>query len=1362
MITSCENMFNGLNNIVEIDLSNFDTSEVTIMNAMFKDCTNLEKINFGEIDTKKVTNMQDFCNGCHKLESINLSKFDTSSVTCMSFMFSQCRSLKSINASSFNTQKVEKLDDFLSYCSNLVSVDLSSFDTTNVRNMQGIFFASSNIKYIDLRNFNILSADNLAYTFVCCDSLKFINLKSFQVGTTNVDLVDFFKTFPQDVKFYIENKTILSEIYNGQIPEGLDDSNLCFQENIIFDEEQNICTCNDNYKFEYNGHCFNECPDNLHQILQDKYKCINSVPENYYLDSSDNIYKKCYDSCKTCQQSGDEEFNNCDVCSYNYVFINGPFSRERNCYQKCDNYYYFTGENQYKCTDTLECPTTYSKLIPDKNKCIDECKNDESIYKYEYNNQCFEQCPENTKINNADNKCLDSCFEEQFEYNNTCYNNCPPGTNRLFNNRRICSKNVPENYYLDEDDNIYKECYQSCKKCEKFGYYRYHHCKECKSQYLLKRRYITLNKIYYNCYSLCDYYYYFDEDNKYYCTSSYSCPSQYSKLVETRNECIIDCKKDSFFIYEYKNKCYEKCPNNTKIYEEQKLCLDSCDDKQFEYNNICYNDCPNSTYRIFKDRKICSEIIPINYYYNETENIYMPCYENCLKCITGGNDDHNNCIECKSNYILLNEPHLENNCFPCEFNYYINDINKDYLCTENIDCPNEYKKIIPEKKKCINKCINDNIYQYEYNGICYQKCPNETYSTENQICYSIYESAENVAQKEIENTRDYITSGKMDGNDHTLNFGNLSIVITTSENQRNQTNSNTSTIDLGKCEDTLIEIYDIKPRLPLLIYKIDYFPENSLIPIVGYEVYHPYNYSKLNLSYCSENTVTINLPVANVDEKNLFKYDPNSDYYRNNCYSYTTENGTDITKADKIEEFLTQNLSLCENNCKYMGYDSSNKQSNCSCYVKNEMEEITKTVNDPNRLANEFENKDSSSSSTMVSMECAYVLFTLDGLKKNISSYLLMGTFIYYLISMAAFIKCGYRLLKSQIKNIIRAKEKEANKNINKQVTNGNSNKIFNKNNIINVKKQKNKFYPPKKVDIKFITNENPSKRYHRVIRSSFFINSKNKLDIFNEGNNKKENENKMNIINQNNIAKNKLKLILKEKLIKYNFNDYDLNTMSYTEAIIYDKRSFCQYYICLIKAKHPLTFGFCPFKDYNSIIIKSCIFFLSFAVYYIINFLLFTEDMIHQIYANGGKYDILYFLPKMSIAFGISHLITVVIKFIFLSERNLYEVKIQKTYLAAYNISYKVEKNLKIKYVFFFICGLILLAIFWVLLSSFGAVFQNSQIILIKNTLISFGISFIYPFFINFIPCIFRKCSLNASKSLGCVYSTSKFFQLL
>ena len=51
-IVSCENMLNGLSNIIQIDLSNFDASKVTNMSYMFNDCQNLQKINFGEINTQ--------------------------------------------------------------------------------------------------------------------------------------------------------------------------------------------------------------------------------------------------------------------------------------------------------------------------------------------------------------------------------------------------------------------------------------------------------------------------------------------------------------------------------------------------------------------------------------------------------------------------------------------------------------------------------------------------------------------------------------------------------------------------------------------------------------------------------------------------------------------------------------------------------------------------------------------------------------------------------------------------------------------------------------------------------------------------------------------------------------------------------------------------------------------------------------------------------------------------------------------------------------------------------------------------------------------------------------------------------------
>ena len=53
------------------------------------------------------------------------------------------------------------------------------------------------------------------------------------------------------------------------------------------------------------------------------------------------------------------------------------------------------------------------------------------------------------------------------------------------------------------------------------------------------------------------------------------------------------------------------------------------------------------------------------------------------------------------------------------------------------------------------------------------------------------------------------------------------------------------------------------------------------------------NKSKLDLTYCKDELIKLNIPVS-IDEKNLFKYDPNSGYYTDNCFSYTSENGTDI------------------------------------------------------------------------------------------------------------------------------------------------------------------------------------------------------------------------------------------------------------------------------------------------------------------------------------------------------------------------------------------------------------------------------------------------------------------------------------
>ena len=137
--------------------------------------------------------------------------------------------------------------------------------------------------------------------------------------------------------------------------------------------------------------------------------------------------------------------------------------------------------------------------------------------------------------------------------------------------------------------------------------------------------------------------------------------------------------------------------------------------------------------------------------------------------------------------------------------------------------------------------------------------------------------------------------------------------------------------------------------------------------------------------------------------------------------------------------------------------------------------------------------------------------------------------------------------------------------------------------------------------------------------------------------------------------------------------------------------------------------------------------------------------------------------MPKILISFAISYFICSIIRIIFLSERNIAKVRTQPILSIAYDFSLKVKRQLIIKYIIFFIISLLFLVFFWMLLSAFGAVYQNTQLFIFKNALISFSISLVFPFFINILPSIFRIASLNSEKKDNeCMFNLSKFLQIL
>ena len=119
-------------------------------------------------------------------------------------------------------------------------------------------------------------------------------------------------------------------------------------------------------------------------------------------------------------------------------------------------------------------------------------------------------------------------------------------------------------------------------------------------------------------------------------------------------------------------------------------------------------------------------------------------------------------------------------------------------------------------------------------------------------------------------------------------------------------------------------------------------------------------------------------------------------------------------------------------------------------------------------------------------------------------------------------------------------------------------------------------------------------------------------------------------------------------------------------------------------------------------------------------------------------------------------------LKLIFLSDRNISKVRQQSSLSLAQSISDKVRKNLVIKYILFFILGLGFLVFFWMLLSSFGAVYPNTQMFIFKNALISFAMSLVYPFIVYIFPCMFRIGAINSkAKNSECLYTLSKLLQM-
>ena len=1286
----CYYMFYGLTNLIEVDLSNFDGSKVTTMNGMFNSCSNLEKVTIGNINTPLLEDFAVLFSGCSKLTSIDLSNFDTSQVTTMKELFKGCTNLEKIIFGNIITSSVKTMEGLFYGCSKLSSVDLSKFNTANVLTMTRMFISCTSLKYLDLSNFNTQQVTEVPQMFKDCSSLIFLNIKNFVLkGLSTNALKEVISGISTYVKYCIDDSSTQNSLTISSSKN--DCSDTCFKANIRIDIVNNKCIedlcLNIEYKYIYKDECYISCPDNTHELsCQDgetncvnednKILCYDTNPEGYYLDTANNIYKKCYSSCKSCTGEGTLLNNNCKECIDNYIFLNEN-NYKTNCYQKCNDYYYFDGTNNFHC-DT-SCPNYYQKTIPDKKKCIDNCLKDDT-YKYEYNNICYIKCPPNK-------------YQLEDKSDNICYDQTPDG------------------YYLDVSNGIYKKCYETCKKCDEGGNKSNHNCKECKTNYVF---YINNNGIS-NCYQKCDNYYYFDESSDFVCTEGKQCPNNLNKLIIKKNKCIDDCRKDDTYKYEYNNMCYENEILETTIIQ-RKGTIDSIKaDTKEEKEKLFYSTA-------------------INDQIQEQKQYYL------TNIINQNNYD-------EININMIKEIFIFNNKSITNINIINNNSSSDISEQEIIEIQDQVLKSI-------------------------QDIVNTGFSTEN-----------------IDK-----------GNDISISVDKVRYTITTTSNQKIEDNKiiNNSKIDLGECENKLKDKYNISKNENLYILKVDVLINN--LRKVEYDVYYPFNdnnFTKLNLTICKDTKVDISIP-AIIPVNELDKYNKSSPLYNDICYTLTSESGTDKILKDRQKDFANNNLSVCEEDCVFSEYDPKIQKALCSCFTKIKLPLISEIKIDKDKMLSNFKNIKNIANVEM--LKCYNLLYDKKMILKNSANFIVASLLMLSLISIFVFICHNIDSIKKKLNQFPKINQGKKNNNNNKNSSkylnsnkirinnnknnkknfiNNNNNKKKAKNNQSNYKNNFKKNKSLFKNNNLFNLNLNNYRNNH--INNNHFFNYKKKSNTNNalklklhkskiepKINKKKEAKqiqsnskkilikNKITNLNKNILNNNKIKFTKTQKNISY--NDLELNSLTYKIAKIKDNRTYCQYYMSLLRTNHILIFTFFQAKDYNSRMIKIYIFFLTFAINYLISAMFYSDSTMHKIYEDKGSFDFTYQLPQMFYSLIISAFLQSLLNLLGLYEKSIisYRNNIKN------NSIQKTLFKIKLKIGMFFIITYLLLFVLWVYLGCFCAIYKNTQIHLLKDVSSSFGLSFLTPFFICLVPGIFRIPALKKNTERPWMFKFSQLLQIL
>jgi len=1126
---------------------------------------------------------------------------------------------------------------------------------------------------------------------------------------------------------------------------------------------QKCINCKDIEKYFLNGEC----------VIRDENTNTNYYPSEELGEVEYNVLKPCNPNCATCNEGSTSESQNCLSCSGTKGLLNN------NCLPSCE---------------------PKRVLIDNECKNCKEVRDDRNSPMYKLNDQCIKssEITSNAMIIDFDFNIVTVCEEPCL----SCTINSE--------GEQICLSCI-DGYYLQPDDS-----YRCLDNCDNFIYTvkddLTNKCKNCKEygSYFYNGACVNKEPDYENFYEVTD-----DPEKAHYgvieeCNSNCQTCSQGEVVTDgIVTEMNCDSCISSLYLLPTKN-CVDDCgdlygiditdPNNKK-------CI-NC--KNY------YGSLGTQHYKLISDidtlaAKKCIEAVIPGYYVSDTEyNTLSKCDDSCETC----EGTATKCTACAENYIR--NPTDSNKCIiPCTTKYWYIDDDNNYQCSDKCDTIVGSRRPYLGGLQCVeycrdSECVYCSVYEayYVFDGMCVNRCPKgynigeDGYTcTEKPVvegdCATRLEklrrdvkieSLNSAANEWIERYRwsyNSLFTKRVD-----LYIGNnITLHIFKDDNCQYESSirNGISYVNTTECKKTIMELNNLNSNEVLFVkYDIN---RTRMVNQVHYNAYNALTGEALDVSICGSeeilypfNTTGINIKLAKklFEEYGVDVFNEEDSFFNDNCFRFYDDYQHDVILKDR-RNYIFQNVSLCEKNCDYLGYNFETDSIRCKCNQQMtslaQVKLQTETV-----FPGEFKKKIYQGSIECI--KCYKLVFSWKYTKDNIGTFVFLFFIIFQFVGIIKFAAgSGFNkiyaflnqftyhiketgtnqsLLKSNPpkRNRRETYDTKNNSESNSEDNNNYSNSSYddeeeensrsNKSDNIRTINKKNN-YTLKSSDMYSDDYSQPAQTYEKRNSKNKMIS--NKLPILKEKENNSEDSHKnyMIINSENTLIKKEYKPPTDSDV--ESFDDDEIDYLKLNDAIDFDNRSFIHIFCRLCKKK---IIFIKPFSDVSvfepfPIRITALIFYISW--YFVFVCLFYKDKYFGKRFQTRKKLNINYILSHEIGISILSGFLSSIISFLF---EYLLNVKSKFVALIRYEKNYdnflkktrQAMKTYKTKLILFFIFSGLFMFFFWYYISSFCAVFPKTQseMVIISIFALIFGIVFqlIFSLIISILRFIGLKCRVN------------------